>query len=403
MDSIQNPGPDGDIDAKGSQWSTVRDLLGIKAPKEAHAIRKPLERWDSLRTAIFGEPSTEEFKTNFERFLKGNETTVLNQRLREIENKGSPGLRILRALVQLREKQKPEESTEPTSDEQESRWSIVKHLMLLNLPTAVHPAWQYISGNTSLPDAFSQRSSESSHLSSIHEGQSEEASLSNDKESESNDAKTRARQRWNKIGSFFHDEDVQPKQKKTHSVGWDFIKEQLFPDELEETESIQTRQENPEPEPVEASETNDEGLNEEVARKPKSIWKKVRKAFLTDVISTNWDFLSAYARAKIMESVQDSDSRKTAQSKIRRLPVVDSEPPSKDKWKVVRAFLMDQRLGPEWEQLKYKVACNVAPPRGTEWEIFRWLFFENKRLRNQQHWILVKDLLLKTDNQENSN
>lgn len=125
-----------------------------------------------------------------------------------------------------------------------------------------------------------------------------------------------------------------------------------------------------------------------------------RKTMMSDVVRKNWKFLTHYAKTALMEKKSYStpaDKSVVIPSKIRKLPIVDDEPPSEEKWRVVRGLLLDINLGQEWKGLSEKAQNNELPPRGTEWEIFRWLFFENKKLRNQPNWMLIKDLFLKTE------
>ena len=357
----------------------LEDLVPDRTTEQPRAF----ERWDSLRTAIFGAPASEQFQEQFGSFLKGDETKELKKRLKDIENRGSPGLRILKALMELREakeKEAKEEADKP------SGWCLVKHLMLINLPTPVHPLWQMISDN------IKPMRSGDGMLSAIAESRSGHIGTS-----VAVDAKRlRARALWKAARHAFIDDDPL-KTKPVLPSRWQKLKELLFSDDEEEEQ-----EESADPSPAStcalpACATPDPSLNDcfpVEGKRKMSKWSVVRRTFLTNVVEKNWDYLTRYARTQVINA---KTSGLSVASKVRKLAIVDEEPPSPEKWEVVRGLLMDERLGKEWKHLREKAKRNVLPPSGTEWEIFRWLFFENKKLRNQTHWTFIKDLFLKTE------
>ena len=375
-----------EVSAARRRWNLVSkefglaDLVPVKTSEQPRAF----ERWDSLRTAIFGAPASEQFQEQFGSFLKGDETKELKKRLKDIENRGSPGLRILKALMELREAKEKEEKEEA---DKPSGWCLVKHLMLINLPTPVHPVWQMISDNSK-----TVRSGEGV-LSAIAESNSTAANTTAVVDAK----RLRARALWKTARYAFIDDDPLKTKPVVLPSRWQKVKELLFSEEDEEEQEETTA---PSPSssvsnPVSA--TPDPSLNDcfpvEGKRKT-SKWGVVRRTFLTNVVEKNWDYLTRYARTQVINA---KTSGLSVTSKVRKLAIVDEEPPSPEKWEVVRGLLTDERLGKEWNHLREKAKRNVLPPSGTEWEIFRWLFFENKKLRNQTHWTFIKDLFLKTE------
>lgn len=373
---------------------------------ETRASPAAFQRWDSIRTAIFGDPTTDDFQEQFASFLKGDETAELKKRLNSIENKGSPGLRILRALMDLREKR---ERGEEALDEKPSGWCLVKHLMLINLPTTVHPMWQLASQDSHPSQTFRHRASQDSMLESIAEDISQSASNGTGAKQATDASHVRAKRLWRKVRKAFTDEDTTRGKMQIHPL-WKQLREMFFSYDDEVSDSVQGAETPSVPSPS-SSRDADAVVEAETPRK-RSGWHKVQKVMfgeeggrsstmMSDVVKKNWQFLANYAKTSLMEKknpLHPEQARMTP-SKIRSLPIVDEEPPSDEKWNVVRGLLLDVNLGKEWVPLSEKAARNVDPPRGAEWEIFRWLFFENKKLRNQPNWILIKDLFLKTDAQ----
>lgn len=385
---VGSPSPKGEEEKRtGKQlWNILSsDFFQLEVSNVMQDRRSEgMAHWDSLRTLIFGDRGSDRFIERFSNFVLGDESELTESVAKATKEQKTPaGLKVLKAMMELEQKEEQKER---------DRWSIVKHLMLENLKSSSrHPLWRVLAKSLNNAQSIMEA------LTPIQEPPPPPpppAKKSN-----------KGLDLWKRVQVHFNLEDYSP-TTPLRSPYWSVLRDLFFEDSDEEEELNDHPPMIPEEAPM-------EGTSEETktpCARAMTNWGKVKRQFDFKNESSwdrNRDFLKRFAQEQHPEILPDSPQffetckpRSRGWDRIRKLLIVDEKPPSEDKWKFVREYLMENDFGRDWDKLSTFVKSHPQPPKEGHWDRFRRLFFENRNLREQSQWSFLKDLFLKQDGEE---
>eukprot|EP00210_Caulerpa_lentillifera_P005890 g5632.t1 len=379
------------------RWNYLRsEVLQIEPTRTLqHQHSSGIVHWDALRTLIFGERESDRFIEKFSKFVLGDESELTKKVANALnQSKISVGVRVLEEMMKLKEEEARKER---------DRWTIVKHLMLENLkPTPCHPLWRLLAKK--LKDPLTE-------METLKPSE-EQKETSNETEPP---ALSKGKALWRKVQVAFNLVDYSP-FRPLKSPYWHILRTVLFQVDDNEEDEEEATSDSPHPPkstptaPDQSSETVSSHQGNKI-RNMRAVanWNRARKTLDLQPISF-WDrnkqFLQKFSQTQHPEATPpdtplhygDSKPKSRGWQRVRKLLIVDEEPPSEDKWQFVRDFLLENDFGHDWQKLSNFVQSHPQPPRDGRWELFRRLFFENRSLREQSQWSFLKDLFLKRDN-----
>eukprot|EP00210_Caulerpa_lentillifera_P008123 g7757.t1 len=353
MEASEAP-PDSEIPKKRSpasieaqrRWGIIRNVIHLIIDQNKYTD-KPLEKAAEKKTS---DCSQSEKKSKQQITYALVETTDISQSQKQLDS--SDSLKNMHG------------------------WGFIRETIFSDLGPTVHQTWDVLSGQN-LAKLKLLNSTTIQKLDSIAYNREEKHPVGG---------------RWQLVKESFFGTNSNIERSVPKS--WQKLLESIYPfctSELKALHDSRTKEGDVKETPEVKDQQNTESENSAALTPVMNMIHKGRH-----VMEKHWDFLVDFMTESIGE-IAPSDNETLDKGRWRRLTkmmIVDGKGPTADKWGFFRDWILSADVTNDWKEIIEFAKEKEEPPQGQQWQTFRALFFENRKIRNHPSWGFLKDLFL---------